>query len=342
MAKKRFYDEYGNQVRSRPSRRLYKKWQFLVMAALGIVFGIIGVYVFGSEDKNLDESVEQEVGEEANKIDETVGEDSELQKSEDKVVEEQNYTYKDFEGTYVTFEGEPYNSPIGGDIIVLGTDFYQSINRWDFDMTSTILYKTIDWNVLTLDLDSDKNEIWGSHSESGIEQFELRYDGDKKVLYSITNDHTFYSMSNQDLRTHYSQSEIDYARIIMTIYGEPSLDQWAVWNDNWGIPVVNVSYNSVGDPTEVSNAVPYPKDVIHLNLTSLGMAAGIITYSSHGNGYITRYPMPLHYHQEDQSEEGYRQLAQDALDDAHTIYVEPFDPYTVADFIGRIEFVYKE
>lgn len=120
-------------------------------------------------------------------------------------------------------------------------------------------------------------------------------------------------MSNQDLQTHYSQSEIDYARIIMTINGEPSLDQWAV-------PVVNVRYNSAGDHSEVSNEVFYPENVTHLGLTSQGMAAGIITYFSHDDGHITRYPTPLHYHQEDQSEEGYRQLAQEALGDAYDIY----------------------
>ncbi len=146
-------------------------------------------------------------------------------------------------------------------------------------------------------------------------------------------------MSNQDLQTHYSQSEIDYARIIMTIHGEPSLDQWAIWQAEWGTPVIHVRSNAAGDPTEVSREVSYPTDVIHLDVTSQGMAFGIITYTSHGDGHITRYPMPLHYHQEDQSEEGYRQLGQEALDDAYKIYIEPFDPYAVADFIGRVEFV---
>lgn len=37
-------------------------------------------------------------------------------------------------------------------------------------------------------------------------------------------------MSIEDLQTDYSQLEIDYARIIMTINDEPSLDQWAMWN----------------------------------------------------------------------------------------------------------------
>src|SRR5699024_1623392 len=147
------------------------------------------------------------------------------------------------------------------DIMVLGDDFYQSFNRWDFDMTSTILSKTVEENMLTLNLDSDENEQWGYHSENGTEQFELHHGEDKKVLYSITQDKFLYSMSKQDLQNNYSQSEIDYARIIMTINGEPSIDQWAVWNDESGVPIVNVRYNSARDPTEVSNEVHYPEHV---------------------------------------------------------------------------------
>lgn len=343
MTKKKFYDEYGNEVRSRPPRPFYKKWRFGMVVILGVTIGAIGIYILGNEDEIVGERIEQELRGKV-EVEKTGGENQELKESSDKITEEQTYTYEDFKGIYVAFEGEPYNSPVDSmksNIIVLGTESYQSFNRWDFDMTSIILDKTVKGNILTLDLESSESVNWGLHSESGTEQFELRHDGDKKTLYSITNDHLLYSMSNQDLQTHYSQSEIDYARIIMTIYGEPSLDQWLVWNNDWGIPVVNVSYNSAGDSTEVSNEVYYPENVTHLDFTRQGMAAGIITYSSHGDGHITRYPMPLHYQQEDQSENGYEQLAKDALGDAYTLYVEPFEPYTVADFIGRIKFVYE-
>ncbi|WP_062323082.1 hypothetical protein [Halolactibacillus sp. JCM 19043] len=335
MTKKKYSDEYGNQIRSRPSKPFYKKWLVWVIVILGVLFGAIGIYTLGSKEEAADYPFE--------KGEETVIENPELADSKEENAEEQAYTYEDFKGIYVIFSGEPYKTSIKdmSDIIVVEDDYYQRFNRWDFDMTSTIKDKKIEGNVLTLDLDSDENEMWGLHSESGTEQFELRHEGDKKILYSVTNDDSFYSMSNQDLQTHYTQSEIDYARIIMTIYGELTLDQWAMWEDEWGVPVVDVIYNSAGDPTEVSDEVPYPNDVTHLSLTNQGMAAGIITYSSHGDGTIVRYPMPLHYHQEDQSEEGYRQLAQESLDDAEAMYIEPFEPYTVADFIGRVEFLYE-
>ncbi len=339
MARKKYYDEYGNQVRSKPQKRFYQKVSVWLMVVLLGTIVIITINTFIGKEDILDEPTGSETAEVESKEDKEV--DKEVETTE-KSVEEQTYTYDDFRGTYVMFEGEPYNSPIVSNILVLGDDFYQTFDRWEFNMTSTILDKTIEGNVLTLDLDSDENEVQGRHSESGTEKFELRYDGDKKMIYSKTEDYSLYSMANEDLQNHYSQSEIDYARIIMTINGEPSLDQWAVWNDDFGIPIVNVRYNSAGDPTEVSDEVPYPEDVTHLDSTNQGMPAGIITYSSISDGNIIRYPMPLHYHQEDQSEEGYRQLAQDALDDANTISIEPFEPYAVADFIGRVEFVYEE
>lgn len=339
MAKKRYYDEHGNQIRSKPSKPFYKKWLAWLILLFGVLIAAIGIYTLGNKEEVLDDSVKKV---EIKKEKKEVFEDSKNVESKKESTEEQAYTYEDFKGTYVIFEGEPYKSPIRSidlNIVVLGDDSYRSFNRWDFDMTSTVKNKTIEGKILTLEVDSDENEVWGLHSESGTEQFELRHDGDKKMLYSVTDDYLFYSMTEEDLQTHYTQSEIDYARIIMTVQGKPSLDQWAVWEDEWGDLVIDVSHDSAGDPTEVSKQVTYPKNVTHIDLTSQMMAAGVITYSSYEVGKITRYPMPLHYHQEDQSEEGYRKLAQDAIDDADKIEIKPFDPYTVADFIGRVEFV---
>ncbi|WP_121641197.1 hypothetical protein [Virgibacillus sp. Bac330] len=141
-------------------------------------------------------------------------------------------------------------------------------------------------------------------------------------------------MSSQDLQTHYNQSEIDYARIILTINGEPSLDQWILWED----PVVKINHSSADDPVFQIDDIVYPEDVTHLSSTMTD--SNHINYTPNGGGYITIYPNPSHY-QAEQSEEENRQLAQEVLDNAYTIYVEPFDPYTVADFIGRVEFVYE-
>lgn len=341
MANKKIYDE--QKYRSREPKPFYKKKLLWVIIILGVIFGAIGLSFLGSKDEAADEPIEK-AREDIIRTEETVIEENGNPDSEEEKLEKTSEIYENFEGTYVAFEGEPYNSPVdslNGDIIVLGNDYYQSFNRWDFDMTSTILDKKIEGNILTLNLDSSENKALGMHSESGTEQFELRYDGDKKVIYSITKDYSLYSMSNKDLQTHYSQSEIDYARIIMTVIGDPSLDQWAIWDTDNEIPVIKVSHNSAGDPTEASKDVFYPEDITHLNLTSQGMAAGVITYTVNDDGYITKYPMPLHYHQEDQSEEGYQKLAQEALDKASMLYVEPFDPYTVADFIGHVNFVYE-
>ncbi|WP_182200073.1 hypothetical protein [Paraliobacillus salinarum] len=303
-----------------------KKLNYLILILMAIFF-ITGC-TSAEDAPTEEETTPQEVSEEETNA-AIVDDPEEMEASE-----ELTYTYKDFKGTYVNFEGEPYESPIGmSHIIVLGDDFFQSFNRWDFDMTSTILDKTVEGNVLTLDLDSDKDEQWGFHSESGTEQFKLRYEDDKKIMHSIANGQSLYSMSSQDLQTHYNQSEIDYARIILTINGAPSLDQWLLWED----PVVNINHSSAGDPVlQIDDDIVYPEEVTHLSSTVTD--SNHISYTSNRDGYITIYPNPSHY-QAAQSEEENRQLAQEVLDNAYTIYVEPFDPYTVADFIGRVEFI---
>lgn len=346
MPDKRQNNKRGYQRKSRRSKPFYKKWGFWLIFVLGFAALAFSMNIMSDGVQRIEEPFELN-----KEVDTTEAENKEVGTAEsakpekgEEVSEEPIGTYESFKGTYVAFEGEPYNSPIdslSSNIIVLGDTFYQSFNRWDFDMTSPILDKKIEGNILTLELDSTEDEVWGRHSESGTEKFELRREGDTKILRLMTSGVSLYSMSIQDLQAHYNQMEIDYARIIMTINGEPSLDQWAVWNDETGIPVVNVKYNSAGDPTETSKDVPYPEDVTHLDLTNQGMGEGVITYNSQGNGILTMYPMPLHYHQEDQSEEGYKQLAQDALNQASKLYVEPFEPYIVADFIGRVKFVYQ-
>ncbi|MGM0940373.1 MAG: hypothetical protein ACQEWU_05295 [Bacillota bacterium] len=329
MAKKKYYDEHGNQIRSRPPKRVYQKWWIWLMA---VVVVTVGITVLGGKE-NTEEPVTKEIsGVEKKEEEETKVAEPE----EEGTSEESTYTYEDFKGIYVTFEGEPYESPVG---VLLALNDDQIITRHPWGASSSldkkIMQQSIEGDVLILDWNNPYRE-----GENGVTQYEIYYQDNKKIIRDINTQDTFYPMSNQDLQHHYNQSEIDYARIILTINGEISLNQWIVSAES-GAPVVNVRYNSAGDPTEVSNEVSYPEDVTHLDLTSQGMAFGIITYSSHGDGHITRYPMPLHYHQEDQSEEGYRQLAQEALDDADTIYVEPFEPYLVADFIGRVEFVYE-
>ncbi len=140
----------------------------------------VGIAVLGGEEK-IEEPVATGISE-----DEKEEEETEVAEPEEEgTSEESTYTYEDFKGTYALFEGEPYNSPIGLGIMVIGDDSYRSFNHSDVYMTSTILNKTIEGNVLTL------------HSKSGTEQFKLRYEGDKKIMHY---GQSLYSMSSQDLQ----------------------------------------------------------------------------------------------------------------------------------------------
>ncbi len=80
-------------------------------------------------------------------------------------------------------------------------------------------------------------------------------------------------------KTHYNQSEINYARIILTINGEPSLDQWLVWED----PLVNINHSSADDPVlQIDDSIVYPEEVISTMTDS-----NYISYTSNGDGHIT-------------------------------------------------------
>lgn len=127
----------------------------------------------------------------------------------------------------------------------------------------------------------------------------------------------------------YDSKEVEYARILMmTNEVDPSATVIHVYNEPAGSPVSIYS--------EASAKFPY--DVTHLYGDF--SAQGYLTYSSHGDGYITIYPVPSHWHQEDQSDEGYRKYTQEILDNAQKIYVQPFNNQDVIDKIESVEFVY--
>lgn len=332
MAKKKYYDEEGNQIRSRASKPFYKKWSLWAIIFVCVLFGSIGMYTFGNAEKNANNSVAEK---ENTKEVETKNDLEEKNiETEEKA---QTYTFEDFKGTYVQFIGEPYNSAFTGmsHITVISDESYRTFNRWDYDMTSPIINKSIAKSTLTLDLDSTEDHILGPHSESGTEQFELRFEGNKKILYSITKDVTFYSMSTEDLQTHYSQKEIDYTRILMTLRGVPSLDFWAAYSSEYegDKPIIGVSRSKKGDfipyITDVDE-VGFPEDVTTLYLQNKTRMDEIsYTYASIEDGYIRVYPVPLNFA---------LRSGDEVINEAKEHYIEPFEPYEVADFIGHVEY----
>src|SRR5690625_7869234 len=103
MSKKKYYDEHGNQIRSRPEKPIYKKVSFWLIVILSITAGAVGMYILTNDDEVTDETIKED-----EELEETESVDTEEEKAE-----EESYTYDDFKGIYVTFEGETYNSPIG-------------------------------------------------------------------------------------------------------------------------------------------------------------------------------------------------------------------------------------
>ena len=124
----------------------------------------------------------------------------------------------------------------------------------------------------------------------------------------------------------YKAIDIEYARIIEMI-GYPGSGTVYATKEPAGTAIVS----NIADSPVFPQAVTY--------LTGEYTADGMIVYSSHGNGYITLYPVPSHWHQADQSEEGYRKYAQEILDSAIEVYVEVGEEAKIISRLERTTFV---
>ena len=124
----------------------------------------------------------------------------------------------------------------------------------------------------------------------------------------------------------YKAIDIEYARIIEMI-GYPGSGTVYATKKPAGTAIVS----------NIADSPVYPQAVTFL--TGEYTADGMIVYSSHGNGYITIYPVPSHWHQADQSEEGYRKYAQEILDSAIEVYVEVGEEAKIISRLERTTFV---
>lgn len=334
MTKKKYYNEHGNQIRSRPRKRFYKKWWFWLMIIFLLIIIIVTINAYIGKKDVIDEPT---VSETVKTEDEVNGMDDVEVENMEKDVEERTYTYKDFQGTYALFDGDPYES--GASVrYKLEENQYRVDDFWEFGLKVDILNKNIEGNVLTIEYDVEDYEYYGFDEKHIKEKFELRQEGDSKTLHSLTSGNTLYSISKDDLQNHYDQLEIDYARIVtMIMGGNIPLDGWAMSS-----PVtMHVSHSLANEPLDGWGGAPsYPKNVTHLtsdlldDLSHLSdlIKNGTITYFAHGDGNITIYQL---------NKDGAEKVSQEVIEEVGTIYVDPSEPYLVADFIGRVEFVYE-
>lgn len=124
--KHRSKSEEDVRFRSRPRKSFYKRWRFWIIVFLILLFGTIGAYILMNEKegRNIEQPIEKEAEQVVEESGEPAARNAENQKSEKKDIAEPLCTYEDFKGTYVLFEGNPYDSPLSGmsDIIVLSED----------------------------------------------------------------------------------------------------------------------------------------------------------------------------------------------------------------------------
>lgn len=142
----------------------------------------------------------------------------------------------------------------------------------------------------------------------------------------------------QDILKGYDQLEIDYARI-MLMTNVPKIDPIE--------PIIFVNKYSAGDRIFTAvDSITYPEDVTVLwgpNNSYSNHDVTMIAYSTQGNGHITIYPIPTEYEIsiEAETEEDYRMLAQEIVDNAYSTYVDPSEPHLIAEVIDNVEFIYE-
>lgn len=350
MRRKRFYDADGNEIRSKPPKAFYQTWWFGLIIIVVVIIGTIKALGSSSgEDAKVENSIETEGKEVADDVlsDENNAPEIEEEPDSSEVIEEVSeepvYLYEDFKGTYVLFEGPPYESSIEH-IAVIEEDKFSESTMLSMQgrglITRNILEKTTDGSVWTLDLEQvivEPTEKPMGNIKMFLEYQNgykfIRFMGEKNILSE-----PFYSMSNEALYANYHSNEIDYARIIMmTNIPRPEPDDPTISVKQ--LPAGNPIFNIEGSPT-------YPENVTMLSTTGNSFSnhdTYTTVYSVQGDGYITLYPQPTKFEVdiEAQSYEDYYELAQEILRNAETVYVDPFEPYLVANFISSVKFYYE-
>lgn len=341
MSKKKYYDEDGNRMRSNPNpvKPFYKKWWFAL---------IIGILIFTASyliNKPKDVKSPKEKAEEMEEI-------SESKDTHEKENRASTYTFDDFKGTYILFENQVFESGGSGRFII-DEDYYKYDDFWETSFKFEILEKSIEENILTLMVNVGNSEYMDFDGKDYNIEFELQNDGGIKYLntnpfpfWSEDNKQKLYSINSESLQQNYNQFEIDYTRIIMTmISSELALDTWALNENN----PIYISHTEKGEPLGGwPDADSYPEDVTHIRghllylleqssdnirvLDSEEEPEGIITYAPQGEGNINLYYL---------NQEGADRVSQEIIEYRGEIYINPFDPYFVADFIGRAEFIYE-
>lgn len=160
-----------------------------------------------------------------------------------------------------------------------------------------------------------------THEENLLEQKAKEAEEEKAKAEAEENEEAI----KEQIRK-YSAKDIEYARIIL-MDGYPTGSTIYVTERPAGVAVAG-SYEET---------VKYPEPTVVLS--GYYGADGMTVYSPIGGGYITVYPAPSHWHQEDQSPEGYREYAQQILDEAQKVYIDPGDPVELLEKLQTTEFI---
>lgn len=169
------------------------------------------------------------------------------------------------------------------------------------------------------------------HSSQFTEQSSLNTTEDDSSSKVIT-ENSVESKSSDSIVTlsEYNDSEIEYARVWLALGPNQDIDE---------LDVLNIPTGTLINPYDKTSAV-YPKDTIHLSGSRL--VDGSVTYSSNGDGTITKYDVPHRWEQTpvvDLEKDEMKNLTQSLIDEGKIISIEPGDSEKIIKLIG-IEFIH--
>lgn len=274
--------------------------------------------------------------------------------AENQQSDEKNTEFENFKGIYVLFDEEPYKSSVEAVVIISNDVYLSGIFPGDY-AKGNIVDTQMDNEQLTLNVQySEQKESEGANTEfnftlhddqtynkilqapeTGEELYPITTEDLSEIGFNVSSIEDILpelseydsqvqeniETTNAELLDDYSNEEIEYARVWLTVMNNPQVKEVTVNRYNEGSPIHSGNENSA----------VYPREVVQL--TGFYGSDGAVTYASNGDGTIEVYDVPTHWHMESSElPEVYDRI----LNNTETIYVDPGTETEVVQMINKL------
>lgn len=184
--------------------------------------------------------------------------------------------------------------------------------------------------------DTPVNELEKSDMDDTNNNFsEERVNTEQESTLSKNNDLNVDGQEDKEVQSHFSNEQIEYARIWLQLGPNQEIDELYVRHIPAGTPL---------NPDDDTN-VRYPEDVIQLSGSRL--IDGSVTYSGNGDGTINVYKVPLRWYggfppPDDIDKAAVRADMHDIIENTEKVYVNIGDDHEIAKIIEKIHVDYTD